>query len=427
MPRLSSAQLVVAQVLDHARDVAGDHRLVHREVSTSVSLSASSFEKSAFVVGLAGDAVVDELAQPPLELGHQRRALALSARRAHRGSVACSSRTSVLLARSISRSPTRSSIAQNAIIRRCTREIAAIAENPAPVSRAWAAGRSLRSSSRSRRSDQVALRRSETRDQRATAAAPSVERSRKCRSPQPLEHANFALTAAELVSRPGAAALSRSATSTGRDRLAPIVSDKCRPGLFHPLERHRERRLELLREQRDPKLLEQPAKLVERRGRARPAARSRSRALRVALATIRRPPAACRASRSGPLARTSRAAVERRQVARQVLRAAPTASRRRSPGRRARRARRDFRAAASLHGPAARLRAVWPSAGSAAAIVGEQAERALGDRRQPRARPLHLLVERLLASAAADRREERAVGDRRRARRRAAGRSGSRS
>ena len=52
----------------------------------------------------------------------------------------------------------------------------------------------------------------------------------------------------------------------GIRRHAPAASaPERRPGLLQPLVGHRERRLQLLREQRDRELLEQPAELVERR------------------------------------------------------------------------------------------------------------------------------------------------------------------
>ena len=78
MPRFNALQLVVARdsrrsrvMLPTSTDSSID------DVSTSVRLAASDLGELGLVGYLAADAVVDRAAQLLLELGHQRRALAL--------------------------------------------------------------------------------------------------------------------------------------------------------------------------------------------------------------------------------------------------------------------------------------------------------------------------------------------------------------
>ncbi len=75
-------QLVVARVLDDARDVAGDDRLVHaRRVDQRQLVDVDlRFGVFGLVGDLAGDAVVHPRAHPPLEFAHQRRPLRLQSR-----------------------------------------------------------------------------------------------------------------------------------------------------------------------------------------------------------------------------------------------------------------------------------------------------------------------------------------------------------
>lgn len=67
----------MAQVLDHPRDVAGEHRLVHRLRLDEREIRGIDLAKLDLGLAAPGDAIVDEFAQLPLELGQERRALAL--------------------------------------------------------------------------------------------------------------------------------------------------------------------------------------------------------------------------------------------------------------------------------------------------------------------------------------------------------------
>ena len=70
-------KLVVAQVLDDARDVPLQHRLVHRDGLDQRQLGRVDLREVGLRRRAVGDALVDELAQLALELRHQRRAFAL--------------------------------------------------------------------------------------------------------------------------------------------------------------------------------------------------------------------------------------------------------------------------------------------------------------------------------------------------------------
>jgi hypothetical protein len=66
-------ELVVAEVLDDARDVADDDRLVHRHRVYQRQIGGIDLREVRLWLGPAGDTVFDVDAQPPLELGDQRR------------------------------------------------------------------------------------------------------------------------------------------------------------------------------------------------------------------------------------------------------------------------------------------------------------------------------------------------------------------
>ncbi len=65
-------QLVVAEVLDDARDVAGDHRLVHHLGVDERQVADVDLGEVRLGLLLAGDLLVDALTEPALELRHQR-------------------------------------------------------------------------------------------------------------------------------------------------------------------------------------------------------------------------------------------------------------------------------------------------------------------------------------------------------------------
>ncbi len=65
-------QLIVAEVLDDARDVPGDDRFVHRRGIDQRQLVDVDFRKVGLVSGLAGNTVVDPATHAPLEFAHQR-------------------------------------------------------------------------------------------------------------------------------------------------------------------------------------------------------------------------------------------------------------------------------------------------------------------------------------------------------------------
>ena len=73
-PPIQELQLVVAEVFDHARDIARDDRFVHRIRVDQRQLVGVERGKVGLRHDLTGDAVIDLGAQPPFETGHQRRA-----------------------------------------------------------------------------------------------------------------------------------------------------------------------------------------------------------------------------------------------------------------------------------------------------------------------------------------------------------------
>jgi hypothetical protein len=66
-------QLVVALILDHAGDVAGDDRLVHRCGVDQRQLGRIDLGEIGLGLAATGNAGIDATAQLPLELDHQRR------------------------------------------------------------------------------------------------------------------------------------------------------------------------------------------------------------------------------------------------------------------------------------------------------------------------------------------------------------------
>ena len=169
-------------------------------------------------------------------------------------------------------------------------------------------------------------------------------------------------------------------------------------------------RAQLLREERDAQLLDQPAELLELRVVAAGVAVG-LRARLVLVPQALRPSAACFWSRSGAgavLLEAQRVALE---VARQVLEALPRRARKETgvdqplalrPSRPARRGPSD----AVLRD---RLRSCW----LASTIAAAMARRGLGHRRQPRLGALLLLLERLRRARRLVLADERAVEDRR--------------
>ena len=107
------AQLVVAEVLDHAHDVARRHRLVHRLGVDQRQLPGVDGREVGLGLDLAADALVDQLRAGGARSRPSGWRARWSACRAHRGTATWSSRTSERSARAISRSPTRSSIDVN--------------------------------------------------------------------------------------------------------------------------------------------------------------------------------------------------------------------------------------------------------------------------------------------------------------------------
>ena len=153
--------------------------------------------------------------------------------------------------------------------------------------------------------------------------------------------------------------------------------------------------------------------VVERRARPAPPAGCARRARGSAATTAPSSPA-CRASRAGFSAYLASRRSSALEIARQVRELRPRRGRGRSPGGRARRAaRRDSAPSRASAGGSALspLRQRLVLGGDRR----EQPERALGHRRQPRARALHLLGERRAPTAAADRRRRRRDRRRRRA------------
>ena len=184
---------------------------------------------------------------------------------------------------------------------------------------------------------------------------------------------------------------------------------KFRPGLFQALGRHRIRRLQLLRKQRNGKLLQRPAKMLERPARSSlahwpPAVRDSA-----PRTTRRRPSAARRASGfCGYLPGDDRAPSGTAAGARAGSRASPG----KIPGTR------EHPAAAALRrrpaDSARRRRAqLLPERMMRGGDVGEQPERAFGHGRQPGPSAPGLLGKRLFGSRQRIFAEEGAIADRR--------------
>ncbi len=75
-PAVQCLQFVVREVLDDPRDVADEHRLVHRRRLDEGQVLRIRLGKVDLFVGLARKTVVDRTPQLLFELGHQRRTLA---------------------------------------------------------------------------------------------------------------------------------------------------------------------------------------------------------------------------------------------------------------------------------------------------------------------------------------------------------------
>ena len=117
---IQDRELVVAQVLDHARDVAGEDGLVHRRGLDQrelgrVDLGEIGLRRAILPAMRSSISFFSWRSNSAISAGRSP----FSVPRASRKSC-CSSRMSVLLARSISRSPTRSRICANDAVSRCT-------------------------------------------------------------------------------------------------------------------------------------------------------------------------------------------------------------------------------------------------------------------------------------------------------------------
>jgi hypothetical protein len=70
---IQNEQLVVTEILDDPRDVASQHRFIHRQRLDQLQVGCVDLGKIGLGCGFAGDAIIDERAQLPLELRHQHR------------------------------------------------------------------------------------------------------------------------------------------------------------------------------------------------------------------------------------------------------------------------------------------------------------------------------------------------------------------
>ena len=67
------AQLPFAQILDHAYDISGQNRLVHRGGVNERELPGIDRSESLLLIDFAGNPLVDAVAQLLFEIGHQQR------------------------------------------------------------------------------------------------------------------------------------------------------------------------------------------------------------------------------------------------------------------------------------------------------------------------------------------------------------------